>query len=1012
MLALILGAGLQENKHATELLNQQLHTLNQQGINKISFVGGNDFYEYINLYPNLNYFFNENWKTHGVLSSLLLAKELFNGKEDIIVTYSDILFSKATLESILKVNAPFTIAAKKLEYGLGSHLLKAEKVLVENGMVKEIGKKVAANKQFLGIMKISATEQLKIKRFLNYIEQNPTIKFHEAQNISKAYLTDFIHIYAQNNPVSVELIDTAWTELDHQEDIERFIFGTKAETLQSLKKQVQKSIILDQVCIEVGEWTTNQDECVSSIQKSFENDDLLVVRSSTFAEDSEKESLAGAFESVLNVKRESKESINAAITEVIDSYKKYNLENLQKNQILIQPQLQDVQISGVVMTRDLTTGAPYYIVNYDDQSKLTDTITSGTKNLKSLVCLHNQINNVSNIQLHKLLQAIQEVEEIINSSTLDIEFAITGSNVYLFQVRPITTLHGQDLSKLDAIHSYIQSESENYKQQVYRKSSELFGEKSIYANMPDWNPAEIIGIRPKPLASSLYKYLITDEIWLQSRQEIGYHVPTSEVLLQMYCGQPYIDTRVSFNTLIPQDFSGDIKEKLINYYIKKLQDNPHLHDKVEFEILYTCYDFTLLNRLQELNKSGFTQTEINNIGESLLKFTNNILLGNVGPISKQLQKLKELDERRDYILSNNQNSIYVVRTLLEDCRQYGTLPFSIFARYAFISMSLLKSLVTTEVITQEQYEQYLASIETVATDTIQDLNSLTEGILSEEEFLKRHGHLRPGTYDITSPRYDEAFNNYFSFNEDSLMNNKKNDKDNLEPVFTQSDYAKIDRVLVEHGLKVNAEELFTFIQKSIEGREFAKFEFTKNLSMALKIINELALEKGLMTNEIQFLSIEDVLKENTLNKQLCEIIIAHNKKNYEIVELVKLPSIITSENDFKIFTHFDSRPNYITRQSVTADILVLSDSETKQDGSIYNGKLILIESADPGFDWLFSYNIAGLITKFGGANSHMAIRCAEFNLPAAIGCGEVIYNSINVAQKILLNCGAEQIEVI
>ena len=30
--------------------------------------------------------------------------------------------------------------------------------------------------------------------------------------------------------------------------------------------------------------------------------------------------------------------------------------------------------------------------------------------------------------------------------------------------------------------------------------------------MPDWNPAEIIGIKPKPLALSLYQELITNEI--------------------------------------------------------------------------------------------------------------------------------------------------------------------------------------------------------------------------------------------------------------------------------------------------------------------------------------------------------------------------------------------------------------------------------------------------------------------------------------------------------------------
>ena len=59
-----------------------------------------------------------------------------------------------------------------------------------------------------------------------------------------------------------------------------------------------------------------------------------------------------------------------------------------------------------------------------------------------------------------------------------------------------------------------------------------------------------------------------------------------------------------------------------------------------------------------------------------------------------------------------------------------------------------------------------------------------------------------------------------------------------------------------------------------------------------------------------------------------------------------------------------------------------------------DGKIVLIEGADPGYDWIFSKGIKGLITRFGGAASHMAIRCAEFGIPEAIGCGEVIYKDI------------------
>ena len=39
--------------------------------------------------------------------------------------------------------------------------------------------------------------------------------------------------------------------------------------------------------------------------------------------------------------------------------------------------------------------------------------------------------------------------------------------------------------------------------------------------MSDWNPAEMIGLKPKPLALSLYKELITDLVWAESRKSYG-----------------------------------------------------------------------------------------------------------------------------------------------------------------------------------------------------------------------------------------------------------------------------------------------------------------------------------------------------------------------------------------------------------------------------------------------------------------------------------------------------------
>ena len=76
------------------------------------------------------------------------------------------------------------------------------------------------------------------------------------------------------------------------------------------------------------------------------------------------------------------------------------------------------------------------------------------------------------------------------------------------------------------------------------------------------------------------------------------------------------------------------------------------------------------------------------------------------------------------------------------------------------------------------------------------------------------------------------------------------------------------------------------------------------------------------------------------------------------------------------------------------------------------GKIVLIPQADPGYDWLFGYSIAGLVTMRGGSNSHMTIRAAEFGMPAAIGVGELLYSQLAQAQMMELDCNARSIKVI
>ena len=70
--------------------------------------------------------------------------------------------------------------------------------------------------------------------------------------------------------------------------------------------------------------------------------------------------------------------LKKSVQKVISSYK--NKKNYSRsNQIIVQAQIKDVSMSGVLFTYEMNTGAPYYVINYDDTSNLTNAVTSGGK---------------------------------------------------------------------------------------------------------------------------------------------------------------------------------------------------------------------------------------------------------------------------------------------------------------------------------------------------------------------------------------------------------------------------------------------------------------------------------------------------------------------------------------------------------------------------------------------------------------------------------------------------------
>ena len=781
--------------------------------------------------------------------------------------------------------------------------------------------------------------------------------------------------------------------------------STKAQTLKLLEDHLTHGKVLPVYFFTVGEFRKSSDKVLREIQGFFQ-EEKLVVRSSSLSEDLSESSNAGHFESILNVSKDDDQSLLESIKKVISSYDNSH----DDDQVLIQTMLLDIDIAGVALTSDIDTLAPYYVINFEEGS--TDLVTSGGEG-QTHTLIHYKESPVppNDRRVEKLIKVLEELQELFQNPFLDVEFAITVSGeLYVFQTRPLTVANKDDLSKIK-IGSLLNKVGKKINK-LNQPHPNLLGDKTIFGSMPDWNPAEIIGKKPKKLALSLYKELITDSVWAYQRDNYGYRNLRSHPLLLSFLGLPYIDVRVSFNSFVPKSIDDKLATKLINHYLKKLESNPQLHDKVEFEIIHSCFYLNLKSRLKTLEQEGFSALEIQNIEESLKILTDEVISPDFGHFQLDMEKIKILDYKYAVLLNSNLAIIDMIYWLCEDCKRYGTLPFAGAARAGFIAVQFLKSFVEEKVITEEEYHFFLNSLNTVSKQLSHDLVEMSSGELDRENFKHKYGHLRPGTYDITSSRYDMSFEEYFPDLSD-IQSKMGSSKPDVEFTFSTQQMEAIQEKLNKNGMRSSAEELISFIKKAIEGREYAKYIFTRSLSRILELIQSLCDRYDIDREESAFLDFKVIhsLYSNLDHREMRDILaenIKTNKEFYQYTKAIKLPTTIFDSQDIYSFYLEAGEPNFITLNHVKSNVIC----EDRIYDDDLEGRIVCIKSADPGFDFLFTKNIGGLITQFGGANSHMAIRCAELGIPAVIGAGDKNFSDWSRASVLFLDGGTKVVRVI
>ncbi|MFO1149358.1 MAG: PEP-utilizing enzyme [Alsobacter sp.] len=958
---------------------------------EVHFVGGYGIADVMERFPRLRYVTNPDWRTTGSMRSLADVG-LGSGEHDVYISYADILFRPELVEA-LRATPPDRVST-----AVDSVRIAAVRASREVVAVNADGEPVAFGRT--AEMQRSTLDLIGVIRVPAGLVAQASFALEVALEASPSgHLAAWLEAMRRAG-IGFALCDVSgqWTDLDSGASLARFVFGTKAETLARLAGVLTSAQIAPQVSFSVRDWDANRKGIVDHVLAELPPG-ALAVRSSALSEDGFTESNAGKFDSELHVAF-APDALAAAVDRVVASY-----DEGVGHQVLVQPMVRDVVRSGVAFTRTLGTGAPYRVINYSEGSR-TDVVTSGSREASTVVYVHRGSDTLParvHPSLAGVLAALDEIERLTELDTLDVEFAIDAQGVcHVLQVRPLVIENERTTEADRLIGVEIQRARTGFIGAQVPPPG-LVGRRTIFGVMPDWNPAEIVGLTPDPLAESLYRHLITDETWAVQRAEFGYRDVRSQPLIHLFAGHPYVDVRASLNSFVPASLPDDCASRIVEAAIERLEANPKLHDKLEFSVTLTCRDLDFDAWMVRLSDAGLSRSEILDYRDAMSGITRHAF----ARCDDSMVALAPFAAMQDDLIGRTGLPLQRARSLLIACRLTGTLLFAHLARCGFVAMALLRSAVKTGVIEQARMDAFLASIRTVGHRLPADAFAVRQGKLGWDSFVQRYAHLRPGTYDIGSPSYSADPERYLRPLVESAHAPQMPDF-----VWTPEEARAWQGAMRAAGLPHAIEEIDRFLRQATEGREEAKFVFTKGVSVALDDIAAWATWAGLDREEVACLDIMEILAQahvavpdtDGLRRRA-----AHSRERMRLFRAMRLPPLLCNPLDLASFVMPEAEPNFITAGRVRAPI---GRVDELSDTSALDGAIALIDNADPGYDWIFGRKLAGLITAFGGANSHMAIRAAEFGLPAAIGIGEVQMEALWRAQLVELDCAARRVLII
>lgn len=539
--------------------------------------------------------------------------------------------------------------------------------------------------------------------------------------------------------------------------------------------------------------------------------------------------------------------------------------------------------SGVLCTRDTIHNRPYYMVVYNEED--------GTG--KTMWIAQNASREFLTERAYNLLKSAREIEDAFpDTDAFKIDFTIDKDE-------KINVIKWEKLDKVINM-SRPMTDKEFADTKSFAKCAYL-DTNHILSDGAYWNTLDQLGTNPRPLDYSLFKEVITNDIWNKSILEMGYTKVDGE-LMQKVGNKPYVSIDYTFEGLTPASIPSRIRYKLFDYYEEKLKKDKKLHNNLEKNLIFNIYDFSTEDKLKNLLTYGFTEEETDVIRQGVFQITTNIIKNYHATCSQDntglanLADIRRSVQRNQPLLETNVMKLYkYIGELADSIKKYGTPQYTRQTRCTFLAKRLCETLVEKGYYTRETMDAFVTSIATVSTELKRDLKKYSCGEMSKEEFNELYGQLRSGIFDIRTDCFEKLNIEPFITGKTKKNDEKKEDRDG-----SLLDTAILDKALKDIGLSATPEKILEFIIICYKNKDLFKFELTKSLNLLLEIIIRLGEVLGIAREDMSYLEISELMSYHSRDSYIQTI--QSRRDMYHANTYLLLPDIIFDIGDIDVIT--------------------------------------------------------------------------------------------------------------